>query len=73
MEEKLKEFQVMTERFRVLETEILTEIQTIGKQKGFNWPLHAISTLFVGKDYVSFKVNGLPKRLEFKELYPETV
>lgn len=68
MEAKLKEFQILTERFRVLETEILTAIQTVGKAKGFNWPLHAISNLFVGSDYVSFKVNGLPKRLEMHEV-----
>jgi len=68
MESKLKEYQAMTERFRVLETEILTAIQSVGKSKGFNWSLHSISNLFVGADYVSFKVNGLPKRLELQEV-----
>lgn len=68
MEAKLKEYQAMTESFRVLETEILTAIQTVGKAKGGNWPLHAISNLFVGDGYVSFKVNGLPKRLELHEV-----
>lgn len=67
MEIKLKEYQAMTERFRVLETEILTAVQTVGKAKGFNWSLHSISNLFVGADYVSFKVNGLPKRIEMHE------
>lgn len=68
MEAKLKEYQAMTERFRVLETEILTSIQAVGKTKGFNWSIHSISNLFVGSDYVSFKVNGLPKRLEMHEV-----
>lgn len=67
MEAKLKEYQTMTDRFRVLETEILTAVQSVGKTKGFNWSLHSISNLFVGADYVSFKVNGLPKRLELHE------
>lgn len=72
MSTKLQEFEQVSDRFRVLETEILKDIQAVGKQKGYTWPLHSISTLFVGKDYVTFKVNGLPKRLEILELYPET-
>jgi hypothetical protein len=73
MHAKLKEFEEITDRFRVLETEILKDIQAAGKVKGYNWPLHAITNLFVGKDYVSFKMNGLPKRLEIQELYPAVV
>lgn len=72
MSTKLQEFEQVSDRFRVLETEILKDIQVIGKQKGYNWPLHSISNLFVGKDYVTFKVNGLPKRLDILELYPKT-
>ena len=72
MSTKLQEFTQVSDRFRVLETEILKDIQAIGKQQGYNWPLHSFSNLFVGKDYVTFKINGLPKRLDIRELYPET-
>lgn len=68
MEAKLREFQEINERSRALELEILNAIQSVGKSKGYNWSLHAISNLFVGKDYITFKVNGLPKRLEMNEL-----
>lgn len=68
MEAKLREFQEINERSRALELEILNAIQSVGKAKGFNWSIHFISNLFVGADYVSFKVNGLPKRLEMHEV-----
>lgn len=68
MEAKLKELQEISERSRALELEILKSIQSVGKNKGYNWSFHAISNLFVGKDYITFKVNGLPKRLEITEL-----
>jgi len=68
MYDKLKEFQEISERSRVLELEILKAIQTVGKNKGYNWTLHTISNLFVGNDYITFKVNGLPKRLQASEL-----
>lgn len=68
MEYKLKEFQDISDRFRVLELEILKSIQAVGKNKGYNWALHDISNLFVGNDYITFKVNGIPKRLKTNEL-----
>lgn len=68
MHNKLQEFQEISERSRELELEILKSIQSVGKNKGYNWSLHAISNLFVGKDYITFKVNGLPKRFEITEL-----
>jgi hypothetical protein len=70
MHTKLKEFEEVSDRFRVLELEILKDIQATGKNKGYNWPLHSISNLFIGKDYVTFKMNGVPKRLDIQEIYP---
>lgn len=68
MTDKFKEYEDLKFKLNRLELEITKDVHDVGLSKGFNWPLHCITNIFVGEEDIIFKVNGLPKRISLKEM-----
>lgn len=65
---QLKEYEELKSKLQTVELNITKKLCEVGLSKGFKWPLHSISNIFVGNEDVIFKVNGLPKRISLKEM-----